>query len=59
MKLPGKSGVLSANVSETITVQDVGSPKKPVRGLIAILDALGAATSHRLKSKNSLNPANS
>jgi len=35
---------LNAQLSEDIRAADVGSPRTPIRGLIAVLDALGAAT---------------
>lgn len=38
---------LNANLSETVNVSDVGSPSQPIQGLVAILDALGAATYSR------------
>lgn len=36
--------MLASRLNATPSVADVGSPKQPIRGLVAILDALGAAT---------------
>lgn len=42
-----QNGDLSATPSETLKLADVGSPSKPLQGLVAILDALGAASYSR------------
>jgi hypothetical protein len=45
---------LNASPSETLKMADVGSPSRPLLGLVAILDALGAATYSREDSERFL-----
>lgn len=52
--MAGTSSQLSAAPSESVRVADVGSPGQPKYGIVAILDALGAATYSKIEAEQFL-----